>query len=171
MKKIKITIFAILIIGLSYFVYSKAYKFIAIDKCLDKGFRWDYSLNECQCINKSEQDNSEHLIIKDKCAVIYNPDSFKILAAKKINEENFYVSADDAMFYISESREFLKSKKVKIIETESRFIDFKTNNKLVTTINLNSDNKFWGIILFDGKNMPAEIDMTDIKMEFEKHIK
>jgi outer membrane lipoprotein-sorting protein len=171
MKKIKVAIFTILLIGLAYFAYSKVAEFIAIDKCLDKGFRWDYSLNECQCLNKSEQDNNEHLIIKDKCAVIYNPDSIKILAAKKIDEENFYVSADDAMFYISESRDFLKSKKVKIIETESRIIDFKTKDKLLKTINLNSDDKFWGIILFDGKNIPVGIDMTDIKMEFEKHIK
>jgi hypothetical protein len=168
-KKTKIAILAILIIGLTYFTYAKVTAFIEIDKCLDKGSRWDYSLNECECLN--ELDKNDNLIIKDKCAVIYNPDSIKITQAKKIDEENFYVSADDAMFYISESRNFLKQKKIRIIETESRIIDFKINNKLVKTFNLNSNNKFWGIILFDGKNIPAEIDMTDIKMEFEKYIK
>ncbi|MEB3799818.1 hypothetical protein INQ45_01585 [Flavobacterium columnare] len=171
MKKIKITIFIFLIIGLAYFAYPKIVEFMAIDKCLDKGSRWDYSLSKCECIDKSGIDKNEHLIIKDKCAVIYNPDSIKISKAKKIDEENFYVSADDAMFYISESRDFLKSKKIKIIETESRIIDFKINNKLVKNINLNSDEKYWGIILFDGKNIPAEIDMSDIKIEFEKHMK
>lgn len=171
MKKTKIAIFAILLIGLTYFSYVKIAEFLAIDKCLDNGSIWDYKLKKCECLNQSELDKVNHLTINNKCAVIFNPDSIKISKAKKINEENFYTAADDAMFYISESRDFLKGKKIKIIDTEYRIIDFKINNKLVKSVNLNTDDKFWGIILFDGKNIPIEIDMTNTKMEFEKHFK
>jgi hypothetical protein len=170
-KRIKIIIFTILFIGLAYLAYAKVSSFLAIDICLDKGGSWNYSLQKCECLDKSELDKSDHLIIHDKCAVIFNPDNVKISRAKKIDEDNFYVSADDAMFYISKSRDFLKSKKIKIIETEYRIIDFKVNNKLVKSVNLNTDDKFWGIILFDGKNIPAEIDMTDIESGFNSYYK
>jgi hypothetical protein len=114
---------------------------------------------------------SRHLIIRDKCAVIFNPDSIKISESKKIDENGFYTSADDAMYYLSQSRDILKSKRIQIVETDSQIIDFMVDDKLIKSIDLRENDKFWGIILFDGKDTPVEIDMTVTKLEFEKYIK
>ena len=59
MKIIKLIIFPILLIGLTYFTYLKIDRFIEIDKCLDKGSRWNYSENECECLNKIEINQNE----------------------------------------------------------------------------------------------------------------
>lgn len=168
-----------LLFFLPYFGYVKLSKFFTIDSCLDKGGSWNYEQNICDCqdpkkVNKSNLANLkkiEHLIINEKCAVIFNPDSSKILIAKKRDEESFNTSAHDAMYYISLSREFLKKQKINIVETESQIIDFTSKEKLITSFNLKTNNKLWGIILFDGKNKPIEIDMTSIDLEFKKFMK
>ena len=59
MKIIKLIIFPILLIGLTYFTYLKIDRFIEIDKCLDKGSRWNYSENECECLKKTEINQNE----------------------------------------------------------------------------------------------------------------
>jgi hypothetical protein len=35
-------------LGLTLFIGTKACRFLAIDKCLDNGGRWDYALNRCE---------------------------------------------------------------------------------------------------------------------------
>lgn len=59
MKRIKLIIFSILLIGLAFFAYLKVDRFIEVDKCLDRGSRWNYSENKCECLNKTEIDQSE----------------------------------------------------------------------------------------------------------------
>ena len=54
MKKNKLLIFSILLIGLAYFVFVKVDRFLEIDKCLDKGSKWNYSENKCECSNNTE---------------------------------------------------------------------------------------------------------------------
>jgi hypothetical protein len=49
MKKIKILAFIILIIAIGFYTVIKVSKFIAIDKCLDKGGSWNYDLDKCEC--------------------------------------------------------------------------------------------------------------------------
>jgi hypothetical protein len=48
-KKLKIVVFLILVIVLTYFVYINVNEFFAIDSCLDKGCQWNYSLKKCDC--------------------------------------------------------------------------------------------------------------------------
>lgn len=62
MKRQKTIIFSILLIGLTYFAYLKLDKFIEIDKCLDKGSKWDYSIDKCACLNKKEIEKNENII-------------------------------------------------------------------------------------------------------------
>ncbi len=54
MKRTKAIIFSILLIGLTYFTFLKIYRYIEIDKCLDKGSKWNYSTDKCECLNKTE---------------------------------------------------------------------------------------------------------------------
>jgi hypothetical protein len=116
----------------------------------------------------SQNNNLHPLVIQERCAIIYWADSLKILDLKKKDENGFYVAADDAMFYISKARTFLDSNNVKVIETDSRIIDFYTNDKLLKRVDLNSNDKYWGVILFNGSNVPLEVGLTNIESEFEK---
>ena len=54
MKRQKTVIFSIFLIGITYFAYLKLDKYMEIDKCLDKGSKWDYSTAKCECLNKTE---------------------------------------------------------------------------------------------------------------------
>jgi hypothetical protein len=114
----------------------------------------------------SSAEKPKVLSVNYKCALIYSPDSLKILELKKDGEENFYTAADDAMYYIAQSREFLQKNSIKVIETQVRSVDFYNGTKLVKHIDLNSVDNAWGIILFNGIDEPVESDMTSIELEF-----
>ena len=49
MKKIKMFTFIILFTATAFYAFIKVSKFIAIDKCLDKGGSWNYELAKCEC--------------------------------------------------------------------------------------------------------------------------
>ena len=66
MKKNKLLIFSILLIGLAYFVFVKVDRFLEIDKCLDKGSKWNYSENKCECLNKTEIDQKNKIFRSER---------------------------------------------------------------------------------------------------------
>ncbi len=115
--------------------------------------------------------NKNELIIQNKCAVIYNPDSLKIEIMKKSGEENFYTAADDAMYYISQTRAFLEKHYVEVIETDSHVVDFYINGKSITRFDLSGRDKVWGIILFNGTDKPIDSDLTNIEPDYERIMK
>lgn len=117
--------------------------------------------------------NSDTLFIKSKCAVIYSPTEKSIEKRKNdVDEENFYVGVDDALFYINESEEYLQSKKIKIVRTENnKILKFISNNKSVTLINLDLEKELFGIYLFDPKQKPRKVRITNVSDEFETFMK
>jgi hypothetical protein len=66
MKRIKLLMFSILSIGLAYFAYLKVDRFLQIDRCLDKGSRWNYSENKCECLNKRKINQNKKIILEQK---------------------------------------------------------------------------------------------------------
>lgn len=117
--------------------------------------------------------NSDTLVINYKCAVIYEPTEKSIQRSKKeVNEENFHIGLDDVLFYISESTEYLESKKIKIITTEcNKILKFNSNDKNMTIINLDLEKEMFGIYLFDPKQKPKKVNIIDISDEFESYMK
>lgn len=116
---------------------------------------------------------NDTVIIESKCAVIYEPTEKYIEKSKKnADEENFYVGADDFLFYISEANEYLESKNIKIVTTENdKILKFISNNKIVTIINPDLDKEMFGVYLFDPKQHPKKINITAISDEFESYMK
>jgi len=47
-KPIKILVFILLLMGLTFYGYNKVESFFAIDGCLDKGGCWNYELERCE---------------------------------------------------------------------------------------------------------------------------
>ena len=119
----------------------------------------------------SNTKKSNELIIDNKCAVIYNPDTVKIELLKTAGEDGFYTAADDAMTYVSQSRDFLVKHNIKVVETDLRFVDFYANGKVIKRFDLSGKDKVWGIILFNGKDEPVESDLTNIEPDYEKIMK
>lgn len=117
--------------------------------------------------------NSDTLIIKGKCAVIYEPTEEYIDKSKKeVGEDNFYIGTDDALFYISESTEYLNSKGIKIVNTKNdKILKFISNNKSVTLKQLNLEKEMFGIYLFDPNQKPKKINIVNVSSEFESYMK
>ena len=117
--------------------------------------------------------STDTLVIKSKCAIIYEPTENYINKSKKeVGEENFYISVDDALFYISASTEYLNSKKIKIVNTENdKILKFISINKSISFINLNLEKEMFGIYFFDPNQNPKKIDITNITGEFEFYMK
>lgn len=111
---------------------------------------------------------NDTIIIENQTAVIFEPTDKSIEKRKKeIGEEDFYTGADDYMWYLNESNEYLKTKKIKILFVKNdKILKFIENNKNLTIINLSNENELWGIYLFDSKQKPKSIDMTNTSDEY-----
>ncbi len=117
--------------------------------------------------------NKDTLVINSKCALVYEPTEKNIEKRKKeVGEEDFYVGADDFLYYINESTEFLKSKNVTIVTTENdKKLKFILNDGSVVIKNLDLEKDIFGIYLFDTKSEPKKIDIVSTKEEYETYMK
>ena len=113
---------------------------------------------------------SDTLVIKEPCAVVFHPDSLKLKRLKnESTAEEYDIIIDDAMYYLNQSSNFLNEKGIKLVDTESNKIIFIKENKEYLFINL--DSLYWGIILFDGKQNPKIVEMTNIEEEYNGYFK
>ncbi|MFC5684634.1 hypothetical protein ACYE2N_00085 [Flavobacterium sp. MAHUQ-51] len=117
--------------------------------------------------------NTDTLVIRSKCALVYEPTEKNIEKRKKeVGEEDFYVGADDFLYYINESTEFLKSKNVTIVTTENdKILKFILNDGSIVVKNLDLEKEMFGIFLFDSKKEPQKIDITATEEEYETYMK
>ena len=107
--------------------------------------------------------SNDSIIIKGACAVLFSPDSIKINHLKSLyGEDNFYILTDDNLWYLSEARQFLQSKKIRIVETEKERIQFIQSNGRKIDVNISNTDTSWGYILFDGKKEPIKFDLIEI---------
>ena len=124
-----------------------------------------------------KSDNSKYLIVTERCAVIYWPSSAKIRKAKRKGKgkgkgkEDFYTASDDVVFYIATSREFLEEHGIKVIETEADQIEFHNGERCIEKMDLSSEERMWGIVLFNGVDRPKEADILDVKSDFRAYMK
>jgi hypothetical protein len=116
---------------------------------------------------------SDTLIIKSKSAIIFEPtDSIIDKRKKEVGEEDFYIGADDYLFYLNESNKFLEKQEIKIVQTKTnKILKFISDDKSETIIELNLEEEIWGIYLFDPKLKPKKIDMTATEEEFKAYTK
>ena len=109
-------------------------------------------------------------VITAPCAVMISPSMEQIDRLKQKDSVGFYVGADDGLYYQSEAQDFLDSLKTKTIQKESKgSLLFKTRSGQKFEMKL--DSIFFGIILFNGKSKPKEINMTSIEIEYNAYMK
>ena len=116
---------------------------------------------------------SDTLIIDKKAAVFFQPDSIQIeKREKEIGEENFYIGADDYLFYMHTANDFLDSLKFPILEIkDKKYLWFINADKSQTIIKLDTLPELWGIYLFDPSKRPKLVDMTIIDEEYKSYYK
>ncbi len=98
-------------------------------------------------------DTSNSILVKGLCAIYLWPDSSEIEYMKSDNQDDFYIAADDNMFYISQGAELLKKQEIKVISTEKRFIIFEKWNGRKLFYDSNKDTG-WSLIFFHPNEEP-----------------
>ena len=114
----------------------------------------------------------DSLTISEPCAVLYRPNLQRIEELKKPNEEDFYVVADDMMFYAYETGEYLQKHHIKTIHTHATVLRFQPASGPAQTVNLRHSRYGWGLLLFDGRHPAKEADLVepaqDVKAVFKR---
>jgi len=120
--------------------------------------------------NKQESDT---MTITSKTAVFYVPDNKRIEERKKaVGEEAFMMGADDYLFYLNNSQEFLEKQKLTVNITEhEKILQFILTDKSKVYVKLDTLQELWGIFLFDPRTAPKLIDMVTIEEEYQKYYK
>jgi hypothetical protein len=107
--------------------------------------------------------------IKEACVIFVSPSIEKTDSLKKVNEDDFYIAADDNLYYIGNARYFLDSINFKTIDVDSKNeIIFRQKNGIVNTVNLTDF--YWGIILFNSVDTPKIADITVFETEFKSYM-
>jgi hypothetical protein len=120
--------------------------------------------------NKNKIDT---IIIKNQIAIIIEPTDKQIEKRKKaVGEEDFYIGADDYMFYLNESTETFRKNKLQVLNIKNgKIIKFEMENGNNAILELNQEDELWQIYLFDPKLKPQKIDMTDSENEYKTYFK
>jgi hypothetical protein len=120
-------------------------------------------------IRQNRKSKNDTLFIENKrCALFVNLSHAQIdmLRSKFDSKESFYVSSDDAMWYVSQASEFLKKHQIQTIYIDTMYnvICFNHSYYINTPRTGMSD-----IILYDQKKRPKIISAIDIEEEYKKY--
>lgn len=123
--------------------------------------------------NISSKAESDTITIESKSAIIYDATDKSIEKQKiKGGEEDFYVGADDYLFYLNNAEKFLKTQNIKIVVTKNnKVLRFIMNDKSKYFVKLDTVKEIWGIYLFEPKQKPKRIDMTATEEEYKEYYK
>ena len=123
--------------------------------------------------NETSKNVIDTIIIKSQIAIIIEPTEKQIEKRKKeVGEEDFYIGADDYMWYLNESTETFRKNKLNVLNIKNdKIIKFEMENGNNAILELNGENELWQIYLFDPKLKPKKIDMTDSENEYKTYFK
>lgn len=113
------------------------------------------------------------IVIKNQTAIIIEPTDKQIEKRKKeVGEEDFYIGADDYMWYLNESTETFRKNKLNVLNIKNgKIIKFEMENGNNAILELSGEEELWQIYLFDPKLKPKKIDMTDSENEYKTYFK
>lgn len=117
--------------------------------------------------------HSDTLIIDRQAAVFYQPDSLQIeKRMKEVGEADFRAGADDYIYYVNTSVEYLEKKGLPVLDAKNKkYLKFVLTGKQHQFIKLDTLEELWGIYLFDPKKSVYAADMTIIEDEYKSYYK
>ena len=131
-------------------------------------------------VENKKNDNAEisknridTIVVKNQTAIIIEPTDKQIEKRKKeVGEEDFYIGADDYMWYLNESTETFRKNKLNVLNIKNgKTIKFEMENGNNAILELNGEDELWQIYLFAPKLKPKKIDMTDSENEYKTYFK
>lgn len=124
-------------------------------------------------ISNLQEPHQDTLIINTKAAVFISPDTIQIEKRKReVGEEDFMTGADDFLFYMNKSHEFLEKQKLKLLDIKDRkFVKFIKEDKSSISIKVDTLPALWNVYLFDPSKAPINIDMTMIEEQYKNYYK
>ena len=151
-----------------------------IISCNQKENHSEENLKGAKTIENRKVENTESsknvidtISVKSQIAIIIEPTEMQIEKRKKeVGEEDFYIGADDYMFYINESTKTFNKNKLKVLNIKNdKIINFEFENGNNAILELNEQGELWKVYLFDPKLKPKKIDMTDSENEYKNYFK
>ena len=151
-----------------------------IISCNQKENHSEENLKGAKTIENRKVENTESsknvidtISVKSQIAIIIEPTEMQIEKRKKeVGEEDFYIGADDYMFYINESTKTFNKNKLKVLNIKNdKIINFEFENGNNAILELNEEGELWKVYLFDPKLKPKKIDMTDSENEYKNYFK
>lgn len=109
-----------------------------------------------------------------RCAVFKTPNPSDIAEMKKeYGEEDFYIVADDNLFYQYEAKLYLDSMSIKTINVyDSRYVLYINQDRDTSYLDLKAKyGKYWNLLFFDPGKEPKIVDDTDIENEYKEFFK
>jgi hypothetical protein len=147
-------------------------KITGMDRLDSADSRLKQSMNIDNYVVDSKDIKSDYLSITETCGIFISPDSMEIDKMKKeYGEKDFYVSADDNMYYEHNASSFLDSLHIKTIYPINRYLKFIVNSD---TIYIDTKSKFkygWLSILYKKNTMPKIFNSPDIEQEYDDYLK
>lgn len=114
--------------------------------------------------------DTDFLTVNENAVIFVYPDSMQIeIMKKEVGDTNFYIGADDANFYFSESYDFLKTKPIKVIVAHNRYIKFETSSKHIFFDTKAKISRGWLVILFRKDALPKMAWASGLEIEYNKY--
>jgi hypothetical protein len=134
------------------------------------------SSTETKVINKKPGSSyQDTLVIREACAVFYQPDSIQKEKIKAVTEKNVFESSMHEFFYQQRNAHIFLKKywtHLKIAEASNyRYLIFIKKDKSTALIDLDHLGDSYGIILFDPVKSPRPADMMNIETEVQQYFK
>lgn len=111
----------------------------------------------------------KNITLKERAAVIVYPSDEKLKQLKKesASEDEYGVIVEDALYYLTNAKIFLKSKKIKTIVVKgSDQVKYLENN---VAKKIDIKNLSWDIVFYMPKKKPKQIDITDVEKEYQNY--
>lgn len=115
--------------------------------------------------------NTDTLVVTQMAAVFYEPDSLQMEARKKeVGEEDFYIGADDYLFYFNTAHEYLQKTGLPLLRAQNKkYLKFVGANSQVNLIRLDTLPELWGIFFFQPAKALESVEMTMIEEAYKAY--
>ena len=116
---------------------------------------------------------SDTMIIDRKAAVFYQPDSLQMeQRMKAVGEADFRAGADDYIYYVNVSAEYLEKQGLPVFDAKGRkYLKFVFADKQIQMVKLDTLKELWGMYLFEPGKKVYSADITMIEEEYKSYYK
>lgn len=117
--------------------------------------------------------SADTLTISTRCAVMFEPDSLQIeKRMQEAGEENFRAGADDYLYYMNLSAEYLEKQGLPVTDAKSsKYLRFVLADKSIKLIKTDTLPGLWGFYLFDPTMQPHYADILAMEDEYQAYYK